>query len=383
MKKQKILAISVGRSDYDRFFPILSGLNKFKQVDLYIFVSKSHQDKIFGKTINFIDKKFKILKTNFKNLRQYDLPSSFASDLITLNKKIKNIKPDKIIVLGDRFEMLLGPIAAITHNLPVIHFYGGSITQGATDELVRHAITKMSHLHFALLPEYKKRIIQLGEEKWRVKNVGMHELSLLKKNKKFSKNYLNEKFNFNFKIPYMLVTFHPVTLELHNTLNHLNSLFSAIQKTKYNAIITYPNADPNHNKIIKFINEKFKNKKRYLIIKNCGKDIYASLLKNSTLLVGNSSSGIVESATFKIPSINIGTRQEGKVKPQNVIDTGYSKTEILKGIKRAESKNFLKKIKKLKNPYENILDLRKILRIIINLKRDDRVLRKKFVNLRN
>ena len=262
MKLQKILVISVGRSDYDRYYPIVNELNKSKKIKVFIFATKAHQDPIFGNTINFIDKRFNILKNKYKNKSSKDLILSVAQDLIFLNEKIKKIRPDKIIVLGDRYEMLIGPIVAIPNNIPVIHFYGGAITEGATDELVRHAITKMSHFHFVLLPAYKKRVIQLGEEKWRVKSIGMHELNLMKNSVIISKERLKKRLSFNFETPFILITFHPVTIELKHLMTQLKSLFQAIDKSKLNVVITYPNADPKFLNIIKFINSKF-NKKNF------------------------------------------------------------------------------------------------------------------------
>jgi len=380
--KKKIFVISAGRSDYDRYYPIINELNKSKKTKLYLIVLKAHLDKKFGKTINFIDKKFFIVKNSYKKKVNDGITGDFARDLIFLNKKIEEEKPNLIIVLGDRYEMLIGPVAALTRNIPVIHFYGGAVTLGATDELVRHAITKMSHYHFVLLDRYKKRLLQLGEEEWRIKTIGMHELKYLKKIKPIGKNELKTFFKFNFENTYILMTFHPVTLELKDLKYQLNSLTDAINMTGLNVIITYPNADPKHGSIIKYIKKKFKNQKKYLIIKNCGLKYYANIMRNSEFLLGNSSSGIVEAASFKIPAVNIGTRQDGKYKPINVIDTGYSKESIYKGIKIATSKKFKKKLQNIKNLYESKLSEKKIVDFIVKLKVNDKLLRKKFINLK-
>ncbi len=381
MLKQKIIIISVGRSDYDRYYPLLNELNRSKAIELFIFATKSHHDLLFGKTINFIDKKFKILKQKYKSMRNNDLPVSFSQDLIFLNKKIKNIKPHKIIVLGDRYEMLLGPVIAIPNNIPIIHLYGGAVTEGATDELVRHAITKMSHFHLVLLQDYKKRLLQMGEESWRIKVIGLHELNYKKKMLCLSKKNLSKKFRFDLSKPYCLLTFHPVTLELNKLEFQLNNLFKALKKTKINIVITYPNADPEHEKIIKLYNKFFLKKKNYLIVKNLGMKNYVSILKHCEFVIGNSSSGIVEAGSFKKPAINIGSRQEGKIKPLNVIDSKYTEFSIVKSIKRASTFKFKKKIKKMKNPYESSMSIQKVANEIIRLKVNDKLLRKKFLNL--
>ena len=168
-----------------------------------------------------------------------------------------------MIVLGDRYEMLVGPIAAAPYNIPVIHFYGGAVTEGAIDELVRHAITKMSHLHFVILEDYRKRLIQMGEEAWRVKNIGMHQLQFIKSQKKKKISELSKKFKFNFSKPYVLMTFHPVTIELSKLNSQLSALAKAIKLSGYNCIITYPNADPQYKKIINFLQKIFDNKEKY------------------------------------------------------------------------------------------------------------------------
>ena len=378
---RKILALSVGRSDYDRYYPILKGLNNSKEVNLYLYLTISHQDFKFGKTENFIKKKFKIIKKKYlKKDFNKNISFNFINDLAFFIKKIDTIKPDLIIVLGDRYEMLIGPIAAIPKNIPVLHLYGGAVTEGATDDLVRHAITKMSHYHLAVLKDYKKRILQLGEEEWRTKVIGLHELNNKKKIKVFSKNYLSKKFKFDFSKPFCLTTFHPVTLELKKIKLQLRNLISTFRSLDQNIIITYPNADPQHDKIIKEFKQAFVDKKKYLFIKNFGMQSYISVLSHCEFMIGNSSSGVVESGSFKKPAINIGTRQDGKFKPLNVIDSGYNKFHILKSINKAKSKHFREKIKKMKNPYESKINLQKVLNYIINLKLNDKLLKKKFIN---
>ena len=333
-------------------------------------------------TGNFVSKEFSIIKNKNITKKFNDLSENFLEDLEYLIKKIRILKPEMLIVLGDRYEMLLGPISCIPKNIPIIHFYGGSVTEGAIDELVRHAITKMSHYHFVALKQYKHRLIQMGEESWRIKNIGVHSLNYIKSAKILTKKNLTKNLNFDFNKPYCLLTFHPVTLELAKINLQLKNLVNAIKNTKLNAVITYPNADPLHEKIIQFLKNKFKNKNKYLIIKNCGQINYISILKHSKFIIGNSSSGIVEAATLKKPSINIGTRQDGKLKPKNVINSNYSKQDIINSIKIASSSNFLKKTRYVSNPYESKISIDNIVNHIVKLKINDKLLRKKFINIR-
>ena len=378
--KKKILVISVGRSDYDRYLPIIDGLQKSKKINLSLFLTSAHYNKKLGYTANFINKKFKIIKNNKRTNFKDEMNTDFSEDLKFLSSKIKKNKPDIMIVLGDRYEMLVGPIAAAPYNIPVVHFYGGAVTEGAIDELVRHAITKMSHLHFVILEDYRKRLIQMGEEAWRVKNIGMHQLQFIKSQKKKGISELSKKFKFNFSKPYILMTFHPVTIELSKLNNQLSALAKAIKFSGYNCIITYPNADPQYKKIINFLQKIFDNKEKYKVIKNLGIEYYSSVLENSKFIIGNSSSGIVEAATFKKPAINIGSRQEGKFMPPNVINAKNDKNEILKKIRVASSDKFKKKIKNIKNPYESKINISTLIKIILNIKINDKLIRKKFVN---
>ena len=354
-------------------------------MNLYLILSSAHYASKFGNTINFIDKKFRIIKPK-KIYKSYPdkaafLIKRFSEDLNFLSNNIQKYNPDILIVLGDRLEMLIGPIVSIPNNIPVIHFYGGAVTEGAVDELIRHAITKLSHYHFVALDDYKKRLIQLGEEKWRVKTTGIHGVNLLKSIKKININSLSKIIGIDLYKPYLLLTFHPVTLEQKKIKVQINSIVKAIKKTKLNTVITYPNADVGHNKIIKIILKEFSNKEKYRIIKNCGARVYSNLMQNCLAMVGNSSSGIVEAASFNVPVINIGTRQEGKFKPKNVIDCKYSWKDIYSKILKVKNKKLLKK-KYVKNPYEAKIPLKKIIKMILNINNKDKILRKKFIDIK-
>ena len=283
-----------------------------------------------------------------------------------------------IIVLGDRYEMLAAPISAAPFRIPVIHLYGGAVTEGATlDELSRHAITKLSHSHFVLHEKYKQRIINsLGEEKWRVKTVGMHALNEMINLKLFQKKEIEKKFNLERK-NFILITFHPETLNLEQIKKHLKILFNSIKKLPFEVIITYPNADPKYNEIISHINKLKVSRKNFKVIKNCGRKLYYSLMKHTKLLIGNTSSGIVEAASFRKPVINLGLRQMGKIKPKNVIDCKITSKNINNALKTALSKKFTKSISRIDNPYKPKISLKEFCNLIINTKLDKKLIRKK------
>jgi len=385
MIMKKILVFSVGRSDFDRYFPIIKYLNSKKQVDLRILISRAHYTKKFGCTyLEIKNKGFKIFNNNksnsFRDTKEFII-KNLGDDISFISKKIIHFKPDLFIVMGDRYEMLAGPCAAIPLNVPVIHFYGGAVTEGAIDELVRHSITKMSHFHMVALPLYKKRLLQMGEEEWRVKAIGIPEIKYLKKQKKYSKKKILKNIGLDLNLPTLLFTFHPVTLEYKKIRKQINSILSAISRTKFQCVFSYPNADYGHSLIIQKIRNFVGKSKKYKIIKNSTAERYANLMRHCVAMVGNSSSGIVEAASFKLPVVNIGTRQDGKFKPKNVINVNTNVKSIQKAIKFVLSKNFAKKIKNLKNPYEMNISSAKIGKIILSLKTNDQLLRKKFINL--
>ena len=380
MKKIKIIAISVARSDYDRYLPILNQLYNNRKVELKLFISKDHLNPKFGKTINFIDKKFKLIKKNYKNSDFFkDQRENFSDDLSFFNKKIKSINPNLIIVLGDRYEMLLGPALAVPNKIPLAHFFGGAVTEGSADELTRHAITKMSHIHFVALKEYKKRLLQLGEESWRVFNIGVPSLQNLKNIKFKDKNSLTKKIKFNCNNQYALLTYHPTSDELDKTRKNLDLIEKVIKKENLNLIITYPNSDLGNNLIINYFKKKFINKKRFKIIKNCGQDTFLNIAKYSNFMIGNSSSGIVESASLKIPVINLGNRQKGKLHPKNVINCSFKEREISAAIKKIKSNSFSNLLSNMQNPYEKKNKLN-ISNILLKMIKNNKILNKKFIN---
>ena len=380
--KKKIIYISAGRSDYDRLYLILKEINHSKKADLNIFLSSSYFNKIFKYDIYKIKKEFKVINGQKKFKKLEDTPSqtikNLMSDISDLHNCVNRVKPDLIIIAGDRYDILSSVIVSIPHNIPVIHFFGGAITEGASDELVRHAVTKMSHLHYVLINDYKKRLLRMGEEKWRVKQIGMPNL-----NNKISQNFktkkeLSNQLKFNVYKPYALVTFHPVTLDLKNIKNQVKNLIKAIKNLNMNFIITYPNSDIKFYEIIKLFKNNFKNDKKVLISHSLGEKKYFNLMKYAKFVLGNSSSGIVEASSFKLPVINLGDRQKGKFFPKNVVNSTYNYRDILKAIKKIKTEPFKKRIKNMKNPYISKISYKKIAEDILKIKINQKLIKKKF-----
>ena len=304
-------------------------------------------------------------------------------DFINLSNICQENKPNAILILGDRFETLLAPLVTITNNIPLIHFYGGAVTKGAYDEIVRHGISKMSNYHFVALDIYKKRLIQMGEDKKNIKVIGLPLLNDLKEFKSLSVEELSKKLNFNFKKEYLLFSFHSETLRENKLINDLKILKKFLTKTKLNIVITYPNADRGSNEIIDFYKLNFKKKNNIKIIKNCGKELYFNLLNNCKFLIGNSSSGIVEAASFKKPVINIGKRQLGKLYQKNIVSTDYNLNDLMKAYNKINSKKFIMSLKSLKNAYESKISTKKIVYLILSMLKNKNSNTKFFVDLKN
>ena len=380
----KIIAYSAARSDTDRFYPFLNSLKKQNNVNLSVVASYIHYIDTFGDTIQHLNKNFNVERRKFVKNTLKDSPSllgkNLAKEIVYLSDLFKKKKPDILILMGDRYEILAPATAAVPFNIPIVHFYGGAVTVGAIDELIRHGVTKMSHLHLTAHDKYSSRLVKMGEEKWRIKTVGIPEISNLRIQKNIGFENLKKKIFLDLRLKTLLVTLHPTTLNFNNIGKEVDSLLNVLKKTKFQIVFTYPNSDLGHQKIIKKIKFFCQKNQQCVFIKNASITLYANLLKRCCAMVGNSSSGIVEAASFKLPVVNIGMRQDGKVKPINVINTYFQEKKILKAIKKASSKKFKDSIKNLKNPYEKKIDLQKISSFILKSCKSSKILHKRFID---
>ena len=356
-RKKKICVVTGSRADYGLLYWFLKFVQKDKNLKLQLVVTGMHLLPIFGTTIKQIIKDGFKINSKVKMLLPSDTPASIAKSvgigMIKFAEVLKNLKPDVLVVLGDRFELISATYAALIARIPIAHFHGGETTEGVIDEATRHSITKMSHIHFVANKIYKKRVIQLGENPKTVFNVGGPGIDNIKKLKLLNKKELENKLKIKFKKKNILVTFHPVTLEISTAKRQFAELLKVLKKKKdINIIFTKPNADTEGRTIITQI-EKFvrENKDRSCCFASLGQVRYLSLLKYVDGVIGNSSSGLLEVPTFKIGTINIGDRQKGRLKAISVIDCKSNYQSIIKAINKLFSKNFKKKLKKTKNPY--------------------------------
>ena len=354
---KKICVVTGSRAEYGLLKPIMNAIKNDNQLVLQTIVTGAHLSTEFGLTYKniekdgfFIDEKVEMLLSSDTKI---GINKSIGLAIISFGEVFERLKPDLLVVLGDRYEILAVSICAMVCNIKIAHLHGGEITEGAIDDAIRHCITKMSHLHFTSTEEYKKRVIQLGEEPSTVFNVGAIGTENIKKLKLLNKNELEEKLNFKIKENTIILTFHPVTLEQKSSKDQFSIILNAISKIQnINIIFTKANADTDGRIINNMIDDYVSKNKNTIAFDTMGQLNYFSALQFVDAVVGNSSSGIIEVPSFNIPTVNIGDRQKGRVCSKSVINCSIDENEIEKAIILALDKNFKNQVKNFKNPYE-------------------------------
>ena len=347
--KKKIDIIVVSRADLYPLLPIIN--KKSDNISYRIISTGSLLTKNQIESCKDINTKYKKIFISSEKDGEFDIINNISDGIKKFSKFYKNKKPEAILVLGDRFELLVVAIISIIYGIPIAHIHGGEITEGSFDNTIRHCISKVATLHFVSNLIYKKRLIQMGEQP---KNIfisgapGLDHVNTGLKNKK----YLEKKYNFNFSKKNILFTLHPETITKNHRKYILNFIEFLNKNEEYLVIFTSSNSDTDY----KFINNVIrdfveKNKNRSLFIKNLGKDDYKSMIRVIDCVIGNSSSGIIEVPTFKKPTINIGERQKGRIFAESIINIKGDYVSLEKSIVKAFSKKFQKKIRYVKNPY--------------------------------
>ncbi|WP_346847879.1 UDP-N-acetylglucosamine 2-epimerase [uncultured Clostridium sp.] len=354
---KRICVITGTRAEYGLLKPLIMKMIDDKEIDLKLVVTGMHMSTEFGLTYKLIEEDGIVIDEKIEILLSSDshVATSKAMGLaiISFSEYINRTKPDMVIVLGDRYEILAASISAMVANVPIAHIHGGEITEGAQDDVFRHCITKLSYLHFTSTESYRKRVMQLGEEPNRVFNVGAIGIENIKELKLLSKEEIEKSINFTLNKKFALVTFHPVTLEQGLAKIQITELLGALEEfDDMKFIITKANSDNEGRKINRKIDEFIsKNPEKYIGFVSMGQLKYLSAMKYCSMVIGNSSSGIIEAPSFNIPTINIGDRQKGRLQAKTVINCDPIKSDIIKAIKRGLSKEFKDKISKIENPY--------------------------------
>ena len=356
--KRKVCVVTGTRADYGLLFWLMKEIEKNKNLDLQVLVTGMHLSPEFGLTYKEVAKDF-IINKKIEMLLSSDTPIGICKSIglaqISFSETYEELKPDLLILLGDRFEIFAAATAAMISRIPIAHIHGGELTEGLIDDPIRHSITKMSHLHFTCAEEYRRRVIQLGESPEKVFNVGGLGIENIKRLKLLSKSKLEDAINFKLGEKNALVTFHPVTQETSSSKRQFESILKALEYIgPINIIFTKSNGDTDGRIINKLIdNYTLKNKKTSISFKSMGQLLYLSTLKHIDFVIGNSSSGLLEAPTFKIPTINIGDRQKGRIKADSVIDCIPNVTKIIDAIEYSYSQSFKNIVSNVINPYGN------------------------------
>ena len=367
---RKICFVTGSRAEYGLLSGLMKAVDKDVELQLQIVATNMHLSPEFGLTYREIekdgfniDKKVEILLSSDTAV---GIAKSVGLGLINFADVFTDLNPDLIVILGDRYEMIAIASAALFHKIPIAHFHGGEITEGAYDDCIRHAISKMSHLHFTSTEIYRKRVIQLGEQPERVFNVGAIGIDNIKNISIMKKEDLEESLDFKMGDKCIIVTFHPVTLEDNSAEQQSLSLISALDSLEgYKFIFTYPNSDTNGRIIIEKINAYVSaHPEKAKVWPSLGFKRYLSALHYVVAVVGNSSSGIIEVPSFGIPTLNIGARQKGRVAADSVLNCDANEIAIKNGLSVILSDNFIAKSKISKNPYEAENTIKNSLNII-------------------
>lgn len=382
---KKIAVITGTRAEFGLLTPLISSVNDEPNMILQLVACAMHLSPEFGFTLNDItdagfkvDKKIECLLSSDSGV---GVSKSIGLALISFAEAFEELNPDLIVILGDRSEMLAAATSATVANIPIAHIHGGETTEGAYDESFRHAITKMSFLHFASTESYRNRIIQLGESPERVFNVGAIGLDSMRELKLLDKKELEKELDFHFGEKNFLITYHPVTLENKTTQKQIDNILKACDKIE-NAkfIFTYANSDKEGRIINKMIDDYCQKNKNAKAFRSLGQLKYLSTLRFMDAIIGNSSSGIIEVPFFNIPSVNIGDRQKGRISSKSVIHTSTEFEDIVNAINKALNKDFKSSIRNQDKIYGNGKAAEKILDIIKSFKLVD--LKKTFFDIK-
>ncbi len=357
---RKICVITGTRAEYGLLSRLMKMVQDDNSTQLQIVATNMHLSPKFGNTYQEIEKdgftvdcKIPIIDDNDKD-DAVTTVKSMAKALAGFADAYNELKPDLVVVLGDRYEILAAATAALIERIPIAHIHGGEITEGAYDDAIRHSITKMSHLHFASTEEYRKRIIQLGEQPDKVFYVGALGVENIKKLPLMGKEEIEESIHFKLDGNTILVTYHPVTLGTHSAEQEIKEFLSALEERRdLRVVFTMPNSDTGSNVIVDAINKFVENNPhRAIAYKSLGLKRYLSVMKFCCAVVGNSSSGLLEVPSFGIPTLNIGNRQQGRIAADSVYNCDTDNASILQGLDTIMSPAFKQKAAATHNPYD-------------------------------
>ncbi len=373
------------RADYGVCLPILRRIHGDPSLELRLYVTGSHLVPGLGRTIAMIEADGFPIAERIEMLVASDTPEGITKSMglgvLGFAQAFGRQRPDLLLLVADRFEVHAAAMAAVPFKIPMAHLHGGELTAGAMDDVLRHSITKLSHLHFVSTETYARRVIQMGEEPWRVVVSGALSLDNLKALARLSPEELHGRTGVRLEPPPLVVTYHPATLEHEEASWQIGELLHALEPVDRPIVFTRTNADTGRQVIWEAIETFVRRHSNAQIVEHLGTQAYFSLMACAAAMVGNSSSGIIEAPSFELPAVNIGTRQDGRVRAENVIDVGSHRADIARGIAQALAPAFRACLRGLQNPHRHGDAAEIIVGRLKDITLDARLIRKRFIDL--
>jgi UDP-hydrolysing UDP-N-acetyl-D-glucosamine 2-epimerase len=382
--RRKIAVVTTSRADYSHLYWPLRTLTDRADVDLRLIALGAHLSSEFGNTVREIEKDGFPIDARIECLLSSDSDVGMAKTIgvaaLGLAEHLGAMRPDILLLIADRYEMLAPAAVALALRIPIAHIEGGETSEGAIDDAVRNALTKMAHLHFTSTFAARRRVILMGEEEWRVHRAGAPSLDYLRRSILLTRAQLERKLGCDLGVPAVLVSYHPVTLA-DDTLEEAEALFSALSHLPEQLLFCYPNADAGSRTLIERTKSFLVARGNGRVFVNLDALTYWSLLREVEMLVGNSSSGIMETASFALPTVNVGIRQHGRERPGNVVDAAADAAEIAAAIRAARRSEFRESLRGMSNPYGDGTASEKIAEVLMSVPLGKKLLRKRAMPL--
>ena len=376
--------MTTSRADYSHLYWPLRELTAHPQLDLKLIALGPHLSPEFGCTVMQIEKDGFPIDTRIECLLSSDTDIGMAKTIgvatLSLADYLGQLRPDLLLLIADRYEMLAPASVALALRIPLAHIEGGEISEGAIDDAVRNALTKLSHIHFTSTHLARSRVIAMGEEEWRVHRAGAPSLDHLRRSALRTLEELQQELALDLKKPPILITYHPTTIA-RDTTREADALFSALATIPDKLLFCYPNADAGSHLLMERTEEFLQNRSNAQMFVNLNPLSYWSLLRNAALLLGNSSSGIMEAASFAVPAVNVGIRQRGRERARNVLDVEATTESILEGIAKAQSQEFRRSLAGMENLYGDAHAAERIVEVLASVPLGEELLIKKACSL--
>ncbi|MFZ0516025.1 MAG: UDP-N-acetylglucosamine 2-epimerase [Acidobacteriaceae bacterium] len=374
---RKIAVVTTSRADYSHLYWPLRDLAAHPDIDLRLIVLGSHVSPQFGSTIQEIENDGFKIDAKIECLLSSDTDVGMAKTIglatLSLADHLGATRPDLLLLIADRYEMLAPASVALALRIPIAHIEGGEISQGAIDDAVRNALTKMAHIHFTSTETARQRVIAMGEEPWRVHRAGAPSLDHLRRGTLMSRGEIEKQLQLHLRRPTILISYHPVTIA-RDTVREADALFAALASTDAQLLFCFPNADAGSHELQRRTRAFLAERSDGRVFTNLDPRTYWSLLAQVDLLLGNSSSGIMESASFALPTVNVGIRQQGRERARNIIDVDPGELQILRGIEQARDPEFRAGLAGMENPYGNGNASETIVRVLTTIPLSEQLL---------